>query len=58
MVQTQQQDLTQEMPPRQNSMASMGMVLGNTLRAGDRPIAQLVGIAVEKNICWDNWIRR
>ena len=50
MVQTQQQDLTQGDAASANSMASMGMVLGNTLRAGDRPIAQLVGIAVEKNM--------
>ncbi|MGD0017305.1 MAG: sigma-70 family RNA polymerase sigma factor [Verrucomicrobiia bacterium] len=49
MMQTQQQDLTQGDAASANSMASMGMVLGNTLRAGD-PIAQLVGIAIEKKI--------
>jgi RNA polymerase sigma factor (sigma-70 family) len=49
MMQTQQQDLTQGDAASANSMASMGMVLGNDLRAGS-PIDQLVGIAMEKNI--------
>jgi RNA polymerase sigma factor (sigma-70 family) len=49
MMQTQQQDLTRGDAASANSMASMGMVLGNTLRAGG-PIDQLVGIAIEKNI--------
>jgi RNA polymerase sigma factor (sigma-70 family) len=49
MMQTQQQDLTQGDAASANSMASMGMVLGNILRAGG-PIDQLVGIAIEKKI--------
>jgi RNA polymerase sigma factor (sigma-70 family) len=49
MMQIQQQDLTQGDAASANSMASMGMVLGNTLRAGS-PIDQLVGIAIEKKI--------
>jgi len=49
MMQTQQQDLTRGDAASANSLASMGMVLGNTLRAGS-PMDQLVGIAIEKNI--------
>src|ERR1039458_6229176 len=49
MMQTQQQDLTQGDAASANSMASMGMILGNILRAGS-PIDQLVGIAIEKKI--------
>ncbi len=49
MMQTQQQDFNRGDPAAANSMASMGMVLGNTLRAGG-PIDQLVGIATEKKI--------
>jgi hypothetical protein len=49
MMQTQQPDLTKGDATSANSMASMGMVLGNTLRAGS-PIDQLVGMAIEKKI--------
>jgi len=49
MLQTQQQDVGQGDAASANSMASMGMVLGNELRTGG-PIEQLVGIAIELKI--------
>jgi hypothetical protein len=49
MMQTQQQDLTKGDAAAADSVASMIMILGNTLRAGS-PMDQLVGIAIEKKI--------
>ena len=49
MMQAQQQDLTKGDAVAANSMASMGMVLGNELRAGS-PLEQLVEIAIEQKI--------
>ncbi len=49
MMQAQQQDLARGNAASANSLASMGMVLGNTLRARG-PIEQLMGIAIEKKI--------
>ncbi|MGA2281417.1 MAG: sigma-70 family RNA polymerase sigma factor [Verrucomicrobiota bacterium] len=49
IMQTQQQNLTQGDAASANSLASMGMVLGNSLLAGN-PIDQLVGIAIEQKM--------
>jgi RNA polymerase sigma factor (sigma-70 family) len=49
MMQAQQLDLARGDAASANSLAAMGMVLGNTLRARG-PIEQLMGIGIEKKI--------
>ncbi len=49
-VQAQQQYLSQGDANSANTMASMGIVLGDQLRRAPSPIDQLVGIAAEKKI--------
>jgi hypothetical protein len=49
-VQTQQHYLSQGDADSANSMASMGVELGNQLRRAAGPIDELVGIAIEKKI--------
>jgi hypothetical protein len=49
MLQIQQQDRSKGDAALANSLASMGMVLGNELRTGG-PIERLVGIAIENKI--------
>lgn len=49
-LQTQQQYLNQGDVNSANTMASMGMVLGDQMRRAYGPIDELVGIAIEKKI--------
>jgi hypothetical protein len=49
-LQTQQQDLSQGDADSANSMASLGMALGDQLRRAGAPIDQLVGISIERQI--------
>ena len=50
VLQTQQQDFAQGDTAAGNTMASLGMTLGDQLRHAGAPIDQLVGIAIEKKL--------
>ena len=50
VLQVQQQDASQGDAAAANSMASLGMALGDQLRRSGRPIDQLVGIGIEKKL--------
>jgi RNA polymerase sigma factor (sigma-70 family) len=50
VLQIQQQDISQGDTGAANSMASLGMALGDQLRRSGAPIDQLVGVGIEKKV--------